>query len=118
MVESDKIVENIINNPIFDKIKNMKSIMIGFACCSSIFGLFTLYNAYTSHQIKNKISSIENTIKENEHLPRVYYRICMDGYQVIYKISRHQLHLEKKYDHLNEKIDKVIALLEDKKESL
>jgi hypothetical protein len=123
---SEKLVEGITNiirkTIIFEKTERMKTLFIGLAISSSVFGLFTIYNSYQvnimnekQNDIDEKLTSIENVIIVNEHMPKLYYKIFTESYDVFYKMSRFQIYTEKKVDILNEKIDKLIALLDDKK---
>jgi hypothetical protein len=116
---SKKIVEGITNiikkTIIFEKTERITGIITGFALCSSIFGLFTIYNTYKCNSIKDKITDINNCIKDNVHLPQIYYKILLNGHEIIYKISRSQIETIQNVAILDNKINRVIALLEDKK---
>lgn len=127
---SEKLVEkvtecitNIIKKTIiFEKSEKMTGLFIGFAISSSIFGLFTLYNSYQLINIDEKmngmdeqVNSVEKIIKENAHMPRVYFKILSEDYSIFYKMSRELIDTNQRIDSVNERIDKIIALLEDEK---
>ena len=124
---SEKLVEGITNiikkTIIFEKTERMEYLIYGFFISSSIFSLFTIFNSYQLNNIDEKqndmdekITSIKNVIKDYTHMPKVYYQILFDGYNVLYKMSRQQINTDKRIDNINERIDKIIALLEDKKD--
>ena len=125
---SEKIIESITNifkkTIIFEKTERIEGIFIGVAIFTSIFGLFTMYNSYKlnniDEQINNinyKITSIEKVVKENSDMPKLYYKILLEGNDVFFTISRQQVYTDQRINNLNERINKVIALLEDKKEN-
>jgi len=125
---SEKVVESITNiikkTIIFEKTERMTALFIGLAISTSVFGLFTMYNSYQLNIIDEKVSNIaeeatniENIVKENAHIPRVCYRILLEDYNVLYKVKGHQNDTDQRINKLHKKIDKIIAILEDKKET-
>lgn len=122
----EKVTEGITNiikkTIIFEKSEKMKGLFIGLAISSSIFGLFTLYNSYQLMNIDEKmndideqVNSVEKIIKDNAHMPRVYFKILLEDYNIFYKMSRELINTNQRIDSVNERIDKIIALLEDEK---
>jgi hypothetical protein len=116
----EKVTEGITNiikkTIIFEKSEKMKGLFIGLAISSSIFGLFTLYNSYQLMNIDEKVNSIEKVVIDNAHMPRVYYKILSEDYSIFYKMSRELIDTNQRIDSVNERIDKIIALLEDNKD--
>jgi hypothetical protein len=124
----EKVTEGITNiikkTIIFEKTERMTALFIGLAISTSVFGLFTMYNSYQLNIIDEKVSNIaeeatniENIVKENAHIPRVCYRILLEDYNVLYKVKGHQNDTDQRINKLHKKIDKIIAILEDKKET-
>jgi hypothetical protein len=122
----EKMIESITNimkkTIIFEKTERMKGLFIGLVISSSVFGLFTMYNAFQLSNMDQKIndiddnmSSIENIVKENAHMPRVYYKIFTECYDNLFKTKLQHIETNEKMESLNNRIDKIIALLEDKK---
>jgi len=122
----EKMIESITSimkkTIIFEKTERMKGLFIGLVISSSVFGLITIYNSFQLNYMDKKIndmdediSSIENIMKKNEHMPRVYYKILTEGYDNLFKIKLHHVETNEKMDALNNRIDKIIGLLEDKK---
>ena len=123
----EKVTEGITNiikkTIIFEKTERMKGLFIGLAISSSIFGLFTLYNSYQLINIDEKmngmdekVNSIEKVVIDNAHMPRVYYKILTEMYDNLFKIKGQQVSTDQRIDSVNERIDKIIALLEDNKD--
>jgi hypothetical protein len=116
----EKVTEGITNiikkTIIFEKSEKMKGLFIGLAISSSIFGLFTLYNSYQLMNIDEQVNSVEKIIKENAHMPRVYFKILSEDYSIFHKMSRELIDTNQRIDSVNERIDKIIALLEDNKD--
>lgn len=122
----EKMIESITNimkkTIIFEKTERMKGLFIGLVISSSVFGLITIYNSFQLNYMDKKIndmdediSSIENIMKKNEHMPRVYYKILTEGYDNLFKIKLQHIETNEKMDALNNRIDKIIGLLQDKK---
>ena len=114
---SEKVVESVTNimkkTILFEKTEKIQGIFIGLTICTSIFGLFTIYNTYRGSINENKLTTIENLIKENASIPKVYYKILLDCQNNIYNMS--QLH-NKMDIKLNNIYDNVTMLIKDKTE--
>jgi hypothetical protein len=131
---SEKIITNVVEgisnimkrNNIFDKTDKISYLLTGLIISSSIFGLFTIYNTHKCDMIQDDISYTNKFIKKTEHFPKVYYQILLDTNSTIYDINQNYILIIKQIKNYNEKmekieemeknINKVIALLEDKKE--
>jgi hypothetical protein len=124
---TNKMIENVVENIsnifkktiIFEKTERMTGIFIGLIISTCIFGGFTIYNSCQVTDIANKITDIKeitDIVEKNEQFPTLYYNVLLENNNIFYKISISQVNTEKIIVNLNEKIDKVIALLEDKKE--
>jgi hypothetical protein len=82
-----------------------------------------LYNSYQLMNIDEKVNDvdekftrIEKVVIDNAHIPRVYYKILSEDYSIFYKMSRELIDTNQRIDSVNERIDKIIALLEDNKD--
>ena len=116
---SEKLVESITNiikkTIIFEKTERIQGILIGLTLSTSVFGLFSIYNSYKCVQIEEKINKLENIIKENAIVPRIYYKILLDCQNNVYNMTRKQIDNEKQIKNMHEKIDTIIGLIEDDK---
>ena len=131
---SEKIITNVVEgisnimkrNNIFDKTDKISYLLTGLIISSSIFGLFTIYNTHKCDMIQDDVSYVNKFIKKTEHFPKVYYQILLDTNSTIHDINQNYVLIIKQIKSYNEKmekieemeknINKVIALLEDKKE--
>jgi len=131
---SEKIITNVVEgisnimkrNNIFDKTDKISYLLTGLIISSSIFGLFTIYNTHKCDMIQDDVSYANKFIKKTEHFPKVYYQILLDTNSTIHDINQNYVLIIKQIKSYNEKmekieemeknINKVIALLEDKKE--
>ena len=102
---SEKIVDIIKKTTIFEKTERIQGIFIGLVLSSSVFGLFTIYNTYKSNIIEKKIIDIENIVKDNASLPKIYYKILLDCQNNVYNI-------DKKINTIN---DNIVGLIDDDK---
>jgi len=113
---TEKVVEGITNifkkTILFEKTEKIQGIFIGLTLCTSLFGLFTLYNTYKSVEIENKLNDIDDFIKHNTNLPNVYYKVLLDCQNNVYNITRTQIDIDAKIQNIN---DNVIKLIEDNK---
>lgn len=91
---SEKLLESVTNifkkTILFEKTERIQGIVIGLTLCTTIFGLFTIYNTYKCDIIEDKLLDIEDLIKKNSNIPRVYYKILLDCQNNIYCISQLQ----------------------------
>jgi len=118
---SEKIVENLSNfikkTNVFETTERIQGIFIGLTLCTSVFGLFTIYNTYNSLKTEEKLNNIEKLVKENAIVPRIYYKILLDCQNNVYNMTRKQINNEKLFQNMYEKLDTIIGLIEyDKKE--
>jgi hypothetical protein len=122
----EKVTEGITNiikkTIIFEKTERMRGLFIGLAISSSLFGLFTIYNSYQLNNIDKKVNNIDKNLTiikkvviDNAHIPRVCYKILSEDYSIFYTMNRKLLDTNKAIDNVNERINNIIALLEDKK---
>jgi len=119
---SEKLVESITNiikkTIIFEKTERIQGIFIGLTICTSVFGLFTIYNTYKCFQIEEKLNNIEKLVKENTVVPRIYYKILLDCQNNVYNMTRKQVDNEKQIKNMNENIDTIIGLIKDDKKKI
>jgi hypothetical protein len=105
---SEKLVESVTNilkkTIIFEKTERIQGIFIGLTICTSVFGLFTIYNTYKSVTNENKLNNIENLVNENASVPRIYYKILLDCQNNIYNMSQLQNKMNIKMKDMNEKM--------------
>ena len=118
---SEKLVENLSNfikkTNVFETTERIQGIFIGLTLCTSVFGLFTIYNTYNSLKTEEKLNNIEKLVKENAIVPRIYYKILLDCQNNVYNMTRKQINNEKLFQNMYEKLDTIIGLIEyDKKE--
>lgn len=123
---SEKLIESLTNimkkTVIFEKKERIQRFFIVFTICSSIFGLFTIYNTYTcvkienkSNDIENKINNIENILRDNTNIPNLYYKILLDCQNNVYKVNQLQNNINDKVENINKN---VISLIKDKVENI
>jgi len=134
---SDKIIENVVDGItniikktiIFEKTERIKGMLFGFTLCSSIVGLFTIYNTYTTVTNKEEIKNTHIFLKSIQHYPRIYYKLLTEYKSILYNLSikfnkiddkfdkfeeknKEKIYkVDDKIDKLNEKIDKLIGIL-------
>ena len=134
---SDKIIENVVDGItniikktiIFEKTERIKGMLFGFTLCSSIVGLFTIYNTYTTVTNKEEIKNTHIFLKSIQHYPRMYYKLFLEYKNILYNLNiklnkidektnkideKNEEKIDKLYDKidkLNEKIDKIIESL-------
>lgn len=103
---SEKIVDSVTNimkkTILFEKTERIQGIFIGLTICTSIFGLFTIYNTYKAFQNENKLNTIESLVKENAIVPRLYYKMLFDCQNNLHKLSQ----LQKQINDKNENFGK------------
>ena len=109
---SEKLAESITNvlkkTILFEKTERIQGIFIGLTICTSIFGLFTMYNTYKSNIIENKLNTIENLVKENSHLPKVYYKILLDCQNKVNNMNEIQNKMDTKLQTIHDKMNVVL----------
>jgi hypothetical protein len=105
---SEKIIENITNilkkNVLIEKINKIQNIVIGFAVCSTIYGLFVIYNTNKyldiENKIENKLEEVEKTIKESGNTDKVNYKILMECQNIIYNMDIKIKNMENKMNYI------------------
>jgi hypothetical protein len=108
---SEKFITNIMKKTIlFEKTERIQCIFIGLTICTSVFGLFTIYNTCKAVKNENKLTTIENLIKENANVPKIYYKILLDCQNNLYSMSQLQKKMDKKLENIDENI---IHLIKD-----
>jgi len=114
---SEKLVESVTSilkkTILFEKTERIQGIFIGLTICTSVFGLFTMYNTYKAVINENKLNDLENLIKENASVPKVYYKILLDCQNSVYNMSQLQNKMDTKLQTINDKMD---GLLKNKTE--
>ena len=107
---SEKLSESITNiikkTILFEKTERIQGIFIGLTICTSIFGLFTIYNTYKYNTIENKLNTIESLVKENSHLPKVYYKILLDCQNRIHNMNQLQNNIDIKIKDISDNVVK------------
>lgn len=105
---SEKIIENITTilkkSVLIEKKNKIQNIFIGLAVCSTIYGLFTIYNTHKCINIENtlekKIENVEKIIKENGNTDKVNYKILMECQNIIYNMDIKIKNIENKIDYI------------------
>jgi len=118
----EKLAESITNilkkTILFEKTERIQGIFIGLTICTSVFGLFTIYNTYKSVTNENKLNNIENLVKENANVPRIYYKILLDCQNNLYSMGELQNKMNLRMKDMNEKMKdmskNVVSLIKDK----
>ena len=109
---SEKLVESVTNimkkTILFEKTERIQGIFIGLTICTSIFGLFTMYNTYKSNIIENKLNTIESLVKKNSHLPKVYYKILLDCQNKVNNMNEIQNNIDIKIKDISENVTDLI----------
>jgi hypothetical protein len=109
---SEKLVDSVTNilkkTIIFEKTERIQGIFIGLTICTSVFGLFTIYNTYKSITNENKLNNIEKLLKDNSSVPRVYYKILLDCQNNLYNTCQLQKKMDKKLENINENVGSLI----------
>jgi hypothetical protein len=107
---SEKIMENMTNiikkSFIIEKTNKIENIFIGVALCSTIIGLFTIYNTNKCVKIENKIENLENLIKEKSNISRVNYKILLECQNIIYNMDVKIKNMDHKIENMDHKIEK------------
>jgi hypothetical protein len=114
---SEKIVDSVTNimkkTILFEKTARIQGIFIGLTICTSIFGLFTIYNTYKAVKNENKLTDLESLVKENASVPKIYYKILLDCQNNLCIMSQLQNKMDVKIKDIS---DNIITLIKDNTE--
>jgi hypothetical protein len=109
---SEKLIESVTNimkkTILFEKTERIQGIFIGLTICTSIFGFFTIYNTYRAVITENKLNTIERLVKENSHLPKVYYKILLDCQNKVNNMNEIQNNMDIKIKDISKNVTDLI----------